>query len=416
VIGAFANFVVRVVRSSHRQQVWLSVAGLLLTLVVATAYLLIGALRVTPFASSYRVTVQLPESGGLLPNQDVALRGVRIGRVESLQITDTGVHVVASITAKVKIPASAFAHVSALSAAGEQYVNFEAESEAGPYLHDGSVIGLDRTAVPVSLAQLLGDADGLLAQVDPHKIERIKKELSLSKEGPAKLAAIVDGGTFLLSTLDSVLPQTTSIIKTSRVVLTLATDKNAGLAAATTELDRTLAGVVRMQGGYRRLTERTPRTLSAVDNLFADNSDTMVQLLGSMATMSQLLYLRVPALNALFPDYRGSVLDAVASTFHDNGVWATADLYPRYLCDYGTPAYPSSAADYYEPFMYTYCRDDDPAVSIRGAKNAPRPAGDDTAGPPPGADLGRRTDPTPRGRYTIPTPYGGPALPIEPPH
>ena len=28
----------------------------------------------------------------------------------------------------------------------------------------------------------------------------------------------------------------------------------------------------------------------------------MVQLLGSLATTSQLLYLRVPALNALFPD------------------------------------------------------------------------------------------------------------------
>ena len=94
-----------------------------------------------------------------------------------------------------------------------------------------AVIALDRATVPVSLAQLLGDADGLLAQVDPRKVELIKKELSLSKEGPAKLAAIVDGGTFLLSTLDSVLPQTTSIIKTSRVVLTLASDKNAGLAA-----------------------------------------------------------------------------------------------------------------------------------------------------------------------------------------
>lgn len=415
-IADAANVVVRAVRAGHRQQVWLSVAGLVLTLVVGTAYLLIGALRVTPFATSYRVTVQLPESGGLLPNQDVALRGVRIGRVESLQITDTGINAIASIASKVRIPASSAVHVSALSPAGEQYINFEAESDAGPYLHDGSLITLAHTTVPVSLAQLLGDADGLLAQVDPRKVELIKKELSLSKEGPAKLTAIVDGGTFLLSTLDSVLPQTTSIIKSSRVVLTLAGDKNAGLAATATELDHTLSGVARMQAGYRRLTERAPRTLSAVDNLFSDNSDTMVQLLGSMATMSQLLYLRVPALNALFPDYRGSVLDAVSSSFHDNGVWAIADLYPRYVCDYGTPAHPPSAADYYEPFMYTYCRDDDPAVSIRGAKNAPRPGGDDTAGPPPGADLGRRTDPTPKGRFTIPTPYGGPALPIEPPH
>lgn len=415
-IASAANVIVRAVRAAHQRQVWLSVLGLALTLVVATAYLLIGALRVTPFAKSYRVVVQLPESGGLLPNQDVALRGVRIGRVESLQITDRGVNAVAQITSTVKVPANAQVHVSALSPAGEQYINFEADSDGGPYLHDGSLIGLDRATVPVSLAQLLGDADGMLAQVDPRKIELIKKELSLTKDGPAKLAAIVDGGTMLLSTLDSVLPETTSIIRTSRIVMTLAADKNAGLSATTVDLNRMLAGVASMQAGYRRLTERTPQTLSAIDSMFADNSETMVQLLGSLATASQLLYLRVPALNALFPDYRGSALDALASAFHDDGVWATAELYPRYACDYGTPTHPPSSADYYEPFMYTYCRDEDPGSGIRGAKNAPRPAGDDTAGPPPGADLGRRTDPTPKGRYTIETPYGGPVLPIEPPH
>jgi virulence factor Mce-like protein len=415
-IATPADVLVRLVRVGHRQQGWLSVAGLALTLVVATAYLLIGALRVAPLESSYRVTVQLPESGGLLPNQDVTLRGVRIGRIEALRITDRGVDAVASITSKLRIPASAIGHVSALSPAGEQFINLEPESEAGPFLRDGSVIALDRTTVPVSLVQLLEGANGLLAQVDPRKLELIKKELSLSKEGPAKLAAIVDGGTFLLSTLDSVLPETTSIIKTSRVVLTLAADKNAGLAATTTDLDRTLAGVARMQGGYRRLTEESPRALSGVDNLFADNSHTMVQLLGSMATMSQLLYLRVPALNALFPSYRGSVLDAFATIFHDGGVWGTGEIWPRYACDYGTPAHSPSNADFEEPFMYTYCRDTDPGVLIRGAKNAPRPGGDDTAGPPAGADLGRRTDPTPRGRFTVPTPYGGPPLPIEPPH
>ena len=141
----------------------------------------------------------------------------------------------------------------------------------------------------------------------------------------------------------------------------------------------------------------------------------MVQLLGSLTTTSQLLYLRVPALNALFPNYRTSVLDALGSVMHDNGLWATGDIYPRYACDYGTPRRPPSSADYPEPFLYTYCRDDHPGVLVRGAKNAPRPAGDDTAGPPPGADLGKTTDPTPRGRFTIPTPYGGPVLPIEPP-
>lgn len=414
-IDTIATALVRAVRAAHRRQVWLSVAGLVLSLVVATGYLTIVALRVRPFATSYRVTIQLPESGGLLPNQDVALRGVRVGKVDSLRVTDRGVQATASITSATKIPADAVAHVSGLSPAGEQYIDLAADSDSGPYLHDGSFIGQDHTTVPVTMAQLLSDADGMLSQVDPAKIALIKKELSLGKDGPAKLAAIVDGGTVLLSTLDSVLPETTSILKTSRVVLTLAADKNAGLAATTADLDRTLAGVVRMQDGYRQLVGQTPQALDSVDNLFTGNSEAMVQLLGSLATVSQLLYLRVPALNALFPDYRGSVLDAVTSAFHDHGVWATVELYPRYACDYGVPTHAPSSADYYEPFMYNYCQNDDPGVLIRGAKNAPRPAGDDTAGPPVGADLGRRTDQTPQGRFTIPTPYGGPELPIEPP-
>lgn len=414
-IGSVADTVVRVARAGHRRRAWLSTAALVMTLVVASVYLFLGALQVNPLASSYRVTVELPESAGLLPNQNVTMRGVPVGPVERLDITPSGVNAVVSVDSTVAVPASSAVRVSGLSPAGEQYIDFVAENGDGPYLGDGSVVAQSDTTVPVSLADLLANADGALAQVDPAKLELIKHELSMSDAGPQKLADVIDGGTFLLTTLDSVLPETSSTLRTSRVVLTLAADKNAGIEVASANLGETFDGVNRMREGFRTLTNRTPETLASVDNLFTDNSETMVQLLGSLASTSQLLYLRVPALNALFPTYRTSVLDAIGSIMHDNGLWATGDIYPRYSCDYGTPRLPPSSADYPEPFMYTYCRDDHPGVLVRGAKNAPRPAGDDTAGPPPGADLGRTTDPTPKGRYTIPTPYGGPTLPIEPP-
>lgn len=414
-INALADFVVGVVRAGYRRRAWLSAGALVMTLVVAGAYLMIGALRVKPFASSYRITIELPESAGLLPNQDVTLRGVRVGRVERLDITPSGVSAVVNVNSAVPIPKSSDVRVSGLSPAGEQYIDFMANTSDGPYLTDGSVIGLGKATVPVSLAQLLADADGALAQADVGKLEVIRRELSMSQAGPRKLADVIDGGTFLLSTLDSVLPETVSMLRNSRVVFNLVSEKNAGVAVASDNLDSTFDGINRMRDGFRRLTDQTPAALNSVDNLFTDNSDTMVQLLGSLASTSQLLYLRVPALHALFPDYRTSVLDALGSVMHDNGLWATADIYPRYTCDYGTPRRPPASADYPEPYMYNYCRDDHPGVLVRGAKNAPRPAGDDTAGPPPGADLGRTTDPTPRGRYTIPTPYGGPTLPIEPP-
>ena len=407
--------VVGLVRAAHRRRTWLSGAALGLTLVVSIAYLLVGALRVNPLNTTYQITVALPDSGGLLPNQDVSVRGVPVGRIESLRITPSGVDAIANIKTSAKIPAASKVRVSGLSAAGEQYIDFEPVSATGPFLSNGSVVSREQATTPVPISQLLADADGITAQTDPRKLETIKKELSLSDEGPRKLTDIVDGGTFLLSTLDSVLPETTRLLKNSRIVLTMLSDVNNGLKATSDNLDKVLAGVNAMDGGYRRLLDRAPGTLSAVDGVFDDNSDTMVGLLGNLTTLSQLLYVRTPALNALFPDYRGSMLDAIASIIHENGLWASVDIYPRYTCDYGTPRRASSAADFPEPFLYGYCRDDDPAVLIRGARNAPRPPGDDTAGPPPGADLAATTDPTPKGRFTIPTPYGGPPLPIEPP-
>lgn len=416
-ITAIADRIVDVVRFGYRKRAWLSALGLITTLVVATTYLFFGALQVNPLASDYRLTVQLPESAGLLPEQDVTLRGVPIGRVERLDITPSGVNAVVKVRSSVRIPESSEVRVSGLSPAGEQYIDFIDVPTGEPerFLADGAVITQGRATVPVSLANLLANADGALGQVDTKKIELIKRELSLTDAGPQKLADIVDGGTFLLSTLDSVLPETSSLLRTSRVVFTLFADKNPGISVASDNLTESFTGIDKMREGYRRLTDQTLETLAAVDNLFLDNSDTMVQLLGNLTTASRLLYLRVPALNALFPSYRTSVLDALGTAIHDGGLWGTAEAYPRYTCDYGTPKLPPSSADYPEPFMYTYCRDNHPGVLIRGAKNAPRPADDDTAGPPPGADLGRQTDPTPRGRYTIPTPYGGPTLPIEPP-
>lgn len=414
-IETIGGFVVGVVRAGHRRRAWLSGLALVLTLVIGVTYLAIGALRISPLDSTYQVTIRLPESGGLLANQDVSVRGIRVGRIKSLRPTPSGVEVIANINTDTKIPAASPVRVSGLSPAGEQYIDFEPASNTGPFLSNGSVIGPQHTTTPTPLSQVLADADGLLAQTDPKKLEIVKRELSLSQEGPQKLTDIIDGSTFLLSTIDPVLPQTVSMLKTSRVVLTTLSDKNAGLGATSRNVGDLMTGVNKMDRGYRRFVDQTPHSLSSVDNLFDDNSDTMVGLLANLVTTARIIYLRVPALNAVFPDYRGSTLEALMTTMHEHGLWATADIYPRYTCDYGTPRRPSSSADYPEPFLYTYCRDDDPQVLVRGAKNAPRPGGDDTAGPPPGADLGQTADPTPKGRFTIPTPYGGPVLPIEPP-
>lgn len=403
-----SSIVIRLCRFGTRHSTGVSSAALLLILLLGVAYLSFGALRIDPFRPSIHVRVELAQSGGLLAGQDVTLRGIPIGRVDAVALSGGGVVATLSIDGDARIPVGTPASVSALSAAGEQYLDFRPAADAGPYLRDGSVVPDDQTSTPVPIATVLSSLDGFVAQIDPAKFATIVHELGVSDAGPAKLAAILDGGTWLISTLDAVLPQTVRLIRNSRTVLTMLHDTGPGLRETAADLSGILGGVADSAGGYRTLVDNAPHVLSAVDDVIADNSPTMVALLGNLATVAQLSYLRTPALEALFPDHRGSTIEAIGSALRDGGFWVTSDIYPRYSCDYGLPRLPPAIPDYPEPYLYTYCSNPDPSVLVRGARNAPRPPGDDTAAPPPGVDPLTRADPTPVGPLSIPTPYGGP--------
>ncbi|MEU1983189.1 MlaD family protein [Nocardia sp. NPDC019395] len=408
-----ARIVVGTVGRVRRYRATTSLIGLLLVLLIGTGYLLFGALDINPLAAKYQVRVELRESGGLLPGQDVTLRGVRIGRVASVEVAGDKVVAVASIDERTRIPMGGRVRTAALSAAGEQYLDFLPDTDSGPFLAPGAVVTADRTSSPVPLSTMLEGLSGILAQVDPGQLRAISDELGVGEAGPDKLAAIIDGGFFMISTLDGVLPQTVSLLRNSRVLLTTLADSGAGLRDTAADLSATMGGIAAMGGGFEQLVGRTPETLAAIDAIMAQNSPTMVRLLGDLTTVAHMANSRVPAFEEFFfPQQRaGSSLDAVASAFHDGSVWAMASIYPRKQCDYNVPRRPGTVPDYPEPYLYTDCTDPDPALLPRGARNAPRPPGVGPPGVPPGADPAATADPTPIGPLTIPTPYGGPHAP-----
>ncbi|MBB5915986.1 virulence factor Mce-like protein [Nocardia transvalensis] len=404
-----ARVLVYIARRLARHRTLTSLLALVLVFVLSTGYLVLGSLRLDPLRSQYRVRVELGQSGGLLAGQDVTIRGVRVGRVQSVDAVGDTIVAVAAVDSGTRIPATATVRVASLSAAGEQYLDFVPALDAGPYLTDGSVVAQRQTSTPTTLTTLLAHLDGTLTQIDPGRVEAITRELGTSSAGPDKLAAILEGGMFLLSTLDSVLPQTVSLLHNSKTVLTTLGDTAGGLRATAQNLSRTTAGMSSMTGGYETLLGTTPQALTAVDTLIADNSPTMVQLLGNLATTSQMAYVHTPALQEFFfPQQRtGSTLDAIGTGLHDNAAWALVSAYPKYACDYDLPRLPGSVPDFPEPYLHARCPNADPSILPRGAANAPRPPGDNTATAPPGADPLRRADPTPTGPLSIPTPDGG---------
>ncbi|MGW4368543.1 MlaD family protein [Nocardia takedensis] len=413
-----ARLLVGAVRAGRARRSTLSAAALVLTLALGVAYLTVGALGLRPGESVLRVRVHLAESGGLLAGQDVTLRGVPIGTVESVRLSGSGLVAVAVIDAEIPVPADGAVRVASLSPAGEQYLDFRPDRDGGPYLSDGAEIAVERTSTPTPLWRTLSELDTTLAQVDPSELAAVVAELGVGPQGPEKLADILDGGVFLAATLDSVLPQTVRLIRDSKQVMGTVADLTPGLRAFAGDAKSTLAGTEAKTGGFVDLLAAAPGTLRALDAVMAQNATVGGNLLDSLSVVAETTGSRVPALQEFFfPTERdGSTLGAIAVAFHDGGVWGLVNLYPRHACDYDLPRRPPWLADFPEPYLYTYCATDDPSIMIRGAQNAPRPPGATVAGPPPpGMPADRQATPTPMGPLSLPLDYGGPPLPDPPP-
>jgi phospholipid/cholesterol/gamma-HCH transport system substrate-binding protein len=115
---------------------------------------------------AYQVTANFVAGGGLYENANVTFRGVQAGRVESVKLTDDGVAAHLRLNSDIKIPANSTAMVKSVSAVGEQYVDFvPADKPAQAWLHDGSTIPKERTAIPQDVAELLHEADQLVSSL-----------------------------------------------------------------------------------------------------------------------------------------------------------------------------------------------------------------------------------------------------------
>ncbi len=90
---------VDLIKAVANRRIVMSVIGLAVITVIALAYITLGSLGVNPVSRKMSVRVSLRESGGLLVNQDVTLRGIPIGRVTAINLTEHGVEAVVSSTA-----------------------------------------------------------------------------------------------------------------------------------------------------------------------------------------------------------------------------------------------------------------------------------------------------------------------------
>ncbi len=149
----------------------------------------------------YSVTMQLPETGGLYSTGNVTYRGVEVGRVQSVRLSDNGVDAVLSLKSGIDIPSDLRAEVHSQSAIGEQYVDVipPRDGTARP-LRDGDVIPRDDTSVPPDINTLLDAANSGLQAIPRENLKTAIDEAytAVAGLGP-QLSDIVRGGTTALA-------------------------------------------------------------------------------------------------------------------------------------------------------------------------------------------------------------------------
>lgn len=145
---------------------------------------------------SYTVVAHFKESGGIFAGGEVSYRGVRVGQVGKLELTDDGVDVYLDIDKSYdSIPADTLAVVGNRSAVGEQYVELQPQVDTSPYLDDDSEIAADDTRTPIATQKLLGDLSTTVESVDKKALSTTVSELGQAFGGTGKdLQRIIDTG------------------------------------------------------------------------------------------------------------------------------------------------------------------------------------------------------------------------------
>ncbi|MGW4118028.1 MlaD family protein [Nocardia sp. NPDC004711] len=372
--------------------------ALILLLAVGAAYLAIHVARVRAPGSTYTVTVQLDRSGGLQAGNDVTWRGYRVGSVKAIEISNGGamVSAVAEIDKRYRIPADTQIAVSALSAAGEQYIDFRPNTDNPPYLHDGQVVRFNpgKITTPTPVSQTLTNTSELIAQIDPDKLAVILDNLDTALSGgPDQLRGLIDGLSIATTGLDNRLPQTVSLIENLRVIAGTTSHAQPDLGTLTRNASVVVDQARAADAELRQLLDRAPGQLGIADAVLDRNMDPIHSLATTMSAIVRAALLRLPALRALFPALVvGS--SAMGVPAHDGEFYTIVDAWLRPWCNYPTRTVPPSIATVPVFSSWNYCDNPPDDQQIRGSANAPRPdVANNGAHRPTGVDPNQRTLP-----------------------
>jgi phospholipid/cholesterol/gamma-HCH transport system substrate-binding protein len=343
----------------------------------------------------YTAYVDLTDSGGIFTNAEVTYRGVTVGRVGPIELTQSGLRVRLDLNRGHHIPRDTLAVVANRSAVGEQYIDLQPRTDSGPYLDSGAphTIPRQNTKVPVRTEELLSNLDKLVASVDPQDLGTIVNELDRAFAGSASdLQAILDSGDKLLDESNKNFPATSELIDNSQVVLDTQRSEGTNIRVFARNLAVLTEQIKRDDPSLRKTINNTIPAAQESSRLITQVSPTLPVLLANLTSTGQVVASRIDGLRTLLILYPATLAGAFTVTPGDGtehfGIVLNSNSPPPCTKGYEKTEirYPQDTRKVPAERRVGCTLPQDSQQAVRGARNAPPPRQPPAV--PPGATAG----------------------------
>ncbi|RCH69059.1 MCE family protein [Streptomyces sp. SDr-06] len=333
----------------------------------------------------YTVKVHLAETGGLFTHSNVTYRGVSVGRVGPIGLTDDGVVAELHIdNAAPPIPTALQAVVANLSAVGEQYIDLRPTSAGAPYLGDGGEIQQSDTRTPAPVTTVLTSVNDLAASVPLDSLRTVVDEFGKAFEGRGKdLQVLLDNGTDFVKAADKALPSTTTLLADGQTVLTTQAEEGHAIETFASGAQRLAATLKGSDADLRRLIAAAPDAAGQLSGLLRDLNPQISVVLANLLTTADIAVTRQRGIKELLvklPPLAAAGATAIDAKGANLGM-AVTFFAPLPCTDgYGGTVYRNGLDTLDTPTLNTKARCAAPASSgrdVRGSAHAP------TGGPLP---------------------------------
>ncbi|HEX5117191.1 MAG TPA: MlaD family protein [Pseudonocardiaceae bacterium] len=327
----------------------------------------------------YVVDLELAQAGGIFPNAAVTYRGVQVGRVGAVNLTDTGVEADLDIdSSAAPIPKDVRAVVANLSAVGEEYVDLRPQSASGPDLADGSIIPRRSTQLPLPVTTVLSSIDALASSVPDQSLRTVVDELGKAFQGQGpNLQVLLDASSSLSQGATQNLPSTIGLINNSTTVLGTQHAEKDALQSFSNSLNLFAGQLDKSDSDIRRLITATPQAAQQVTDLLQQTNPSLSVLLANLLTTSDLTLNRQNGLEELLVAAPAAIA-AGSTVINQNGAnfGMALTFFNPLPCTagYGGTTYRNGLNTSPSPPLNTDARCTAPAgsgIDVRGSAHAP---------------------------------------------